>query len=411
MEAKIRGRSGSTRDSQAQTDSHSLELKSDKAESKIDKHLVQVQANEQKNDVEHVDAKKSFDVEDEPEASFSKTDGTERKEKDDTKIADKSPSTVHATSPNPFDDENVFEKLNISSSNYNENQGEEVMRNTAGEHNNTDADEDKDESPFAEHGNKESGQAEIKVVQGVLVDSRSEHQTQNEDNNKGPSTNTSTNHRIKRFKFFNRQISICLQNENGPCPLLALANVLILRGAIKIHPDRSEISSDLLIELIAGHLLETNPPLAEDDAYSKNQQKTLADIIDVLPTLQFGLDVNVQFGGVKNFEYDTRIAVFDMLDISLYHGWIVDPNDEITYSVLYKKSYNQIVDKIIEGQQLEADIKSKKPQTVLGEPARLKREQVLREAFIAQQFLSDTASQLTDIKSKKPQTVLGMLLL
>jgi hypothetical protein len=33
-----------------------------------------------------------------------------------------------------------------------------------------------------------------------------------------------------------------MQNENGPCPLLALANVLLLRGGIHIHPDYSEVT-------------------------------------------------------------------------------------------------------------------------------------------------------------------------
>ena len=31
-------------------------------------------------------------------------------------------------------------------------------------------------------------------------------------------------------------------NENGPCPMLALANVLLLRGGIEIHPDYSEVT-------------------------------------------------------------------------------------------------------------------------------------------------------------------------
>ena len=33
-----------------------------------------------------------------------------------------------------------------------------------------------------------------------------------------------------------------MQNENGPCPLLALANVLLLRGGIEIHPDYPEVT-------------------------------------------------------------------------------------------------------------------------------------------------------------------------
>ena len=38
------------------------------------------------------------------------------------------------------------------------------------------------------------------------------------------------------------ELPILMQNENGPCPLLALANVLLLRGGIHIHPDYSEVT-------------------------------------------------------------------------------------------------------------------------------------------------------------------------
>eukprot|EP00882_Tetradesmus_deserticola_P028215 GHRQ01031421.1.p1 GENE.GHRQ01031421.1~~GHRQ01031421.1.p1 ORF type:complete len:100 (-),score=25.51 GHRQ01031421.1:709-1008(-) len=33
---------------------------------------------------------------------------------------------------------------------------------------------------------------------------------------------------------FRRQVKICLQNNNGPCPLLAIANVLSLRNELKL---------------------------------------------------------------------------------------------------------------------------------------------------------------------------------
>ena len=45
----------------------------------------------------------------------------------------------------------------------------------------------------------------------------------------------------------------------------------------------------------------------------------------VLHKLQTGLDVNVKFTGVRVFEYTPECLVFDLLDIPLYHGWLVDP--------------------------------------------------------------------------------------
>ena len=43
-----------------------------------------------------------------------------------------------------------------------------------------------------------------------------------------------TFYRAKRIHFLGR-VHVCTQNENGPCPLLALANVLLLRNAIQMR--------------------------------------------------------------------------------------------------------------------------------------------------------------------------------
>ena len=40
---------------------------------------------------------------------------------------------------------------------------------------------------------------------------------------------------IKRIKFLGRSgVPIFIQNENGPCPLLAIANVLSLRNQLEL---------------------------------------------------------------------------------------------------------------------------------------------------------------------------------
>lgn len=51
----------------------------------------------------------------------------------------------------------------------------------------------------------------------------------------------------------------------------------------------------------------------------------MSDAMAVLHKLQTGLDVNVKFTGVRVFEYTPECIVFDLLDIPLYHGWLVDP--------------------------------------------------------------------------------------
>lgn len=57
----------------------------------------------------------------------------------------------------------------------------------------------------------------------------------------------------------------------------------------------------------------------------------------VLHKLQTGLDVNVKFTGVRVFEYTPECIVFDLLDIPLYHGWLVDPQVSIQVHILLEK--------------------------------------------------------------------------
>lgn len=50
---------------------------------------------------------------------------------------------------------------------------------------------------------------------------------------------------------------------------------------------------------------------------------------------------------VRDFEYTTECIIFDLLQIVLYHGWLVDPQNTEEVSAVGKVSYNQLVEKII----------------------------------------------------------------
>lgn len=73
----------------------------------------------------------------------------------------------------------------------------------------------------------------------------------------------------------------------------------------------------------------------------------MSDAMAVLHKLQTGLDVNVKFTGVRVFEYTPECIVFDLLDIPLYHGWLVDPqvrcSSLITASVSLRHGYHLVV--------------------------------------------------------------------
>ena len=138
-----------------------------------------------------------------------------------------------------------------------------------------------------------------------------------------------------------------MQNENGPCPLLAVANALLLRGAISVHEDIASISFEELTSLIAGYMFDRNP-LADAPEVRANQQRNLDDCMALFPKLNRGLDVNVKFDKVDAMEYSEDLLIFDLLNVRLLHGWVLDPQDVATARVVGALSYNQLVEKVIE---------------------------------------------------------------
>ena len=52
---------------------------------------------------------------------------------------------------------------------------------------------------------------------------------------------------------------IVTQNENGPCPLLTLCNILILNGQMKITPGETVASSSHLMHLLGQCLIDSEP--------------------------------------------------------------------------------------------------------------------------------------------------------
>ena len=48
--------------------------------------------------------------------------------------------------------------------------------------------------------------------------------------------------KVKRIDFLGAKRAIVCQNENGPCPLIGIVNVLLLRNAVTLQgaPDRPE---------------------------------------------------------------------------------------------------------------------------------------------------------------------------
>lgn len=189
-------------------------------------------------------------------------------------------------------------------------------------------------------------------------------------------------HQIKWISWHSAKTPIITQNENGPCPLLAVMNVLLLRGQV-VLPDGVEfITAQNLLERLGDCILRLIP---SEFVQRPDYQQNVSDALLVLPKLITGLDVNVKFNGVTEFEFTPELIVFDLLNICLYHGWIIDPSDSLNseiISVVGSCSYNQLVERIIEYKHCGDSSK-------------------LSQAICAEEFLENSASQLTGFGLRK----------
>lgn len=127
-------------------------------------------------------------------------------------------------------------------------------------------------------------------------------------------------YRVKQILFQGSPRQILLQSKNGPCPLLALANVLLLRNQMTISADKKYVSLNEVLQLITNLLLDLN---ANQDNDQSMFQGNFDGCLNILPKLHDGMDVNVQFRKIDAFEFTQEMGIFDLLDIRLLHGWIV----------------------------------------------------------------------------------------
>jgi hypothetical protein len=133
-----------------------------------------------------------------------------------------------------------------------------------------------------------------------------------------------------------------MQNENGPCPLLAAANVLLLKGSISLPSNfigAGVVTIDQLVNVLAEKIL-TNQSASDHH---------IQEAMQIFPSLQFGMDVNPKFtAGPTGVEYTVGLNAFDLLHIELVHGWLIQPESP-EYVLIVDKTYNQLVNVVIEG--------------------------------------------------------------
>ena len=201
---------------------------------------------------------------------------------------------------------------------------------------------------------------------------------------------------VKWIGWNKKKVPIVTQNANGPCPMLAIANVLLLRGKMTLDEGVEIVSSEQLLEylgkltlmsrnssfmfrvlysILGDTMLECVPKNLDPDR-RLDYEANVSDAVILLPKLQTGIDVNVKFSGVSEFEYTPECIIFDLFNIVLYHGWLVDPQQEEVVKAVDGLSYNQLVEKII-GDKNSTD------------------STLVSQSLVAHNFLEESASQLT----------------
>uniref|UniRef100_A0A8R1U8T1 MINDY deubiquitinase domain-containing protein n=1 Tax=Pristionchus pacificus TaxID=54126 RepID=A0A8R1U8T1_PRIPA len=146
---------------------------------------------------------------------------------------------------------------------------------------------------------------------------------------------------LKEIFFNGRMRKIMTQNQNGPCPLIAVVNALVLRGKFSFNENEWKVSLTRVLDAVGDMILIEKDTRGDNETLDANVESAL----ETLRNSPHGLDVNVRFGKVDDFEFTAVHSIFDILDLNLFHGWIAD---EGTLSVIGNRAYNEVTASITE---------------------------------------------------------------
>lgn len=130
---------------------------------------------------------------------------------------------------------------------------------------------------------------------------------------------------------------------------------MILRGSIELPKEcihTGAASLDHVCNVLCDHVLKFTS--ASDDS---SQSYHLQELLELFPTLQDGMDINPKLTeGPKGYEYTSQMSAFDLLRITLVHGWLLDPTEHELHRVVKNCTYNQLLDLILKGQEAESKL-------------------------------------------------------
>ena len=149
----------------------------------------------------------------------------------------------------------------------------------------------------------------------------------------------------KKVNFNGNQHTILLQNENGPCLLLALANILILSKEYEYVSEKLQSLVNGGTNIPLSELLDTIAGIGmEISSFSHNGNSGSSDLettLKLLPTLHTGLNINPRFDG--SFQDTPEMSVFNLFKIHVIHMWLM-PEDDPKFAQLRRMSYEEAQD-------------------------------------------------------------------
>ncbi|CAI4217184.1 unnamed protein product [Parascedosporium putredinis] len=187
-----------------------------------------------------------------------------------------------------------------------------------------------------------------------------------------------------------RTCSILVQNANGPCPLVALVNALVLTTPAdandtpitQVLKSREQISISLLLEAVVEELISS-------PRQKGIQLPDMTDLYNFLKGLDTGMNRDQCIPGV--FEATTEMDLYATFAVPLVHGWLPS-SSEMVYDSLKRRatSYEEAQHLLFMEEDLNDKLENPDSAGLTEE------EQVLYEdILIIKTFLNSSATQLT----------------
>ncbi|KAK2735196.1 hypothetical protein FQN57_001336 [Myotisia sp. PD_48] len=187
---------------------------------------------------------------------------------------------------------------------------------------------------------------------------------------------------------------ILVQNENGPCPLLALVNGLVLRSPpglntplIRALWSRERISLGLLMQALFDELVS-----------SASRDSEIPDVDDLsrfLTMLHTGMNVNPRLTPTMDpptpgtFQETRDAGLYSSFNLPLVHGWTAPPTSPAHEAMLRVAEYHDDIQLLhFQKEELEAKV-------FRGGSLTMDEQQLAQDIDNIQRFVMDNVTQLS----------------